>query len=39
MRSNPRKFERVQPITEKIIYVAAVSLISTLVVLSLVSFL
>lgn len=39
MRSNPNKFERAQPLTEKIIYVAAVSLISTLVVLSLVSFL
>jgi hypothetical protein len=39
MRSNPNKFERTQPLTEKIIYVAAVSLISTLVVLSLVSFL
>jgi hypothetical protein len=39
MKSNPNKFERTQPLTDKIIYVAAVSVISTLAVLSLVSFL
>ena len=39
MRSNPNKFERTQTLTDKVIYVAAVSVISTLAALSLVSFL
>lgn len=39
MKSYPNKFERSQPLTDKIIYLAAVSVISTLAVLSLVSFL
>jgi len=38
MRIKPHKFERAQPLAEKMIYTAAVFLISTLAVLSLVSF-
>ncbi len=39
MKSYPNKFERAQTIVDKIMFLAAVSLISTLAVLSLVSFL